>query len=371
MIVAQPQDIEMELVDDFFYDFHEHYQRSEDLLIKLEKAPSDSELTNSLFRCVHTIKGNLIYIGLKELCPLLQGIEDVLDGVRHGQLRYDDSLSDVVLLAMDKTKALIDENIHGSNSGISFEQFEQICRSIAQIAQVDPQQRPVAIKKSLNLLDPQSPLHPLPTPPLDSSLLDDAAAMGIRIDADHRFVHQLIPSLEHRSPFWKGYTDRIAKLSLLMNEHANRAEPPEQLLMAAMAHDIAMPFLPLSMLHKDSSYVEAERQRMQHHVRLGADLLQSMGGWEEAAIMVLQHHEHCDGSGYPNALTSKDICNGAKILSIADTYDACRYNRAYRTEQKRPLIRAVLEINRQAGSQFDDAWVQIFNQVAKREFTLH
>jgi HD-GYP domain-containing protein (c-di-GMP phosphodiesterase class II) len=101
------------------------------------------------------------------------------------------------------------------------------------------------------------------------------------------------------------------------------------------------------------------------------DILHKMGGWEEAAEIVLQHHEHCNGGGYPKGLEENEICAGAKILAIADTFDACRYARAYRTELKRPLIRAILEINRQADVQFSRQWVDTFNLVAKNNFTAH
>ena len=86
---------------------------------------------------------------------------------------------------------------------------------------------------------------------------------------------------------------------------------------------------------------------------------------------MLHHHERCDGSGYPKGLPGSEISPGAKILAIADTFDACCYARAYKTDQKRPLIRAVLEINQQSGSQFDSAWVEIFNQIAKQHFVAH
>ncbi|MGH1371293.1 MAG: HD domain-containing phosphohydrolase [Cellvibrionaceae bacterium] len=374
MRVASNDDIEHDLLEDFFYDFTEQYQHCEDILIQLERTPNDTERTRDLFRSVHTIKGNLIYIGLKDLSPLLQSVEDLLEGVRSGTIAYDDSLSDVVLLAMDKTKLLIDENIHHQASDISQQDFDNICASIRDIASAKPQTRPEAIIYALAQLDPQTTLPPpvhIPQKTPNDEFLLEMTSMGISICEDLRFINGLIIPLEERSQYWQGNTYRIAQLAIRMNQQANQLVTPNQLLMAALIHDIAMPFLPIELLHKKASFGDDERDHMRAHVGHSVHLLKSMGGWDEAAEIVQQHHERCDGSGYPSGLTRTQIGAGAKILAIADTFNACRYARAYRTEQKRPLIRAILEINRQSGSLFDDSWVQVFNQVAKQTMTLH
>lgn len=374
MRVASNEEIEHDLLDEFFYDFTEQYQHCEDILIQLERTPTDTEKTRDLFRSVHTIKGNLIYIGLKELSPLLQSLEDVLEGVRSGTIAYDDSLSDVVLLAMDKTKLLIDENIHQQDCDISQQDFDLICSSISDIASASVPLRADAIAYALSQLDPQgrlpSPVH-IPQHTAADQFLLEMSSMGISICEDLSFINGLIAPLEERSQYWSGNTYRITHLALQMNQQANQLVAPNQLLMASLSHDIAMSFLPIELLHKKASFGDDERDRMRDHVGHSVHLLKSMGGWDEAAEIVQQHHERCDGSGYPSALTRTQICAGAKILAIADTFNACRYARAYRTEQKRPLIRAILEINRQSGSLFDDSWVQVFNQVAKQTMTLH
>jgi len=374
MRVASNEEIEHDLLDEFFYDFTEQYQHCEDILIQLERTPTDTEKTRDLFRSVHTIKGNLIYIGLKDLSPLLQSLEDVLEGVRSGTIAYDDSLSDVVLLAMDKTKLLIDENIHQQHCDISQQDFDRICASISDIASTSTALRADAIAYALSQLDPQAsvplPVH-IPQRTAADQFLLEMSSMGISVCEDLSFINGLISPLEERSQYWHGNTHRVTRLAMLMNQQANRLVTPNQLLMAALIHDIAMSFLPIELLHKKASFGDEEREHMRAHVSHSVHLLKSMGGWDEAAEIVQQHHERCDGSGYPSALTRTQICAGAKILAIADTFNACRYARAYRTEQKRPLIRAILEINRQSGSLFDDSWVQIFNQVAKQTMTLH
>jgi HD-GYP domain-containing protein (c-di-GMP phosphodiesterase class II) len=380
MHIASRDEVDKDLIDDFFYDFTESYERCERTLIALESAPSDKELSNDLFRSVHTIKGNLIYIGLKDLCPLLQSIEDLLELLRRGDINYDDLFSDVVLLAMDKTKLLVDENIYQQPSNIDQSLFENICQSISRIAQYPEADRPQAIYDAITLMDPQTHIQPphtaTPQSPYSEEAIDQMlAGFGVTISADLHFAIQLCPAVEDRSQFWQNRTHRITKLALRMNQQASRPVDPTELAMASYMHDISMAFLPLELLHKEDRFNSHDKKTMQGHVRLSHDLLHRMsseeGEWEDACEIVLQHHERTNGSGYPKGLKEEEICDGAKILAIADTFDACRYTRAYRTDLKRPLVRAILEINRQSGELFSQYWVGIFNQVAKASFTVH
>jgi HD-GYP domain-containing protein (c-di-GMP phosphodiesterase class II) len=375
MQVATRDEISRDLIDDFFYDFTDSYERCERTLIALETDPDNRELSNDLFRSVHTIKGNLIYIGLKELCPLLQSIEDVLELLRQGELTYDEQLSDVVLLAMDKTKLLVDENIYNQPSDIDQALFDQICITITDITRHIHNDLAKAIYDAIVLMDPNTHLQPpqiqLPVVDIANEAISAMSELGVTPNDDMHFIMQLCPAVEERSQFWQNNIHRIANLSLRMNQQANRPVDPNQLAMAAYMHDISMAFLPLEVLHKEAPFNSHDKKLMHGHVRVSHDLLHRMGGWEEACEIILQHHERCDGSGYPKGLNDDEICDGAKILAIADTFDACRYARAYRTELKRPLVRAILEINRHAGELFSQYWVGIFNQVAKANFTVH
>jgi HD-GYP domain-containing protein (c-di-GMP phosphodiesterase class II) len=105
---------------------------------------------------------------------------------------------------------------------------------------------------------------------------------------------------------------------------------------------------------------------VQQHALSSHELLLRMQKWDEAAQMVREHHERSDGKGYPNGLKEESICDGAKILSIIDAYDAITHERAHATKVKRPFIRAVLEINSQSGAQFSPKWIEVFNLIVKK-----
>jgi len=144
---------------------------------------------------------------------------------------------------------------------------------------------------------------------------------------------------------------------------------PNQLAAAVLMHDIGMAFLPLNVLHKAGKLTGAELRTISSHPRTGYDLLRRMQRWDEAAEMVLQHHERVDGGGYPKGLTSLEICSGAKIIAIVDTFDARTHERAHVTQLKRPFVRAVLEISKCSGSQFSEKWVGLFNDTIRARST--
>jgi len=387
--------IDTDLMEDFFFDFKEAHQNCESILINLEHDPSNKELLNGLFRSVHTIKGNLVYVGLKDLTPLIQSMEDLLDAIRSEQILYDSLLSDVILLAMDKTKQMVQAKLAKTNSPIiSDEQLLLLCQNISSIVEVEGNTRAEYIRNAIISLDPSTHIFddsqpttselnkkaasqnnvpqtpqlqqaaPTPTQP-SLSVMETLKQHNIEIDEDIIFFESIASPMENRSLYWKGRTARLLTLALEMNKKAGDPVEPAQLVAAILLHDIGMAFLPLSLLHKAGSFNEEERNALFRHTELASHLLHQSSKWGQAATIVLQHHERVDGSGYPKRLMGIDICHGAKILSIVDTFDARTHERAYSTRLKRPFIRAVIEVNNCKGSQFDASWVEIFNEIAR------
>ncbi len=175
----------------------------------------------------------------------------------------------------------------------------------------------------------------------------------------------MVRFVEDRSLYWQGRSERIFSLVLDMNRQAGNPIDEHQLEAAVYMHDVGMAFLPLSVLHKEEELAEEEKNCMQTHTLLGAQLLEHMPEWAEAARIVREHHERCDGEGYPNKLTENDICDGAKILAIADTFESMTHERADRVH-KRPMLRVIAEINGCKGLQFSETWVRIFNDLIRK-----
>jgi len=147
-----------EQMEDFFLDFRDAHQTCENTLIDLEQDPANTELLNALFRSVHTIKGNLVYVGLKDLTPLIQSVEDVLDAVRKHSLDYDAALSDVIMLAMDKTKLMVEARLGDQPLALADADLDHLCQQISRIAEVSPAERTRLVVDVMQQMEPATRL---------------------------------------------------------------------------------------------------------------------------------------------------------------------------------------------------------------------
>jgi HD-GYP domain-containing protein (c-di-GMP phosphodiesterase class II) len=126
-----------------------------------------------------------------------------------------------------------------------------------------------------------------------------------------------------------------------------------------------MVFVAGDQLDKPARLVAAENKALHEHPFVAAELMQRLGGWDEAVRIVMQHHERQDGSGYPERISGDGICGGAQMLAIADTVYAITHKQAYRNTS-RPVLHAVAEINSCADTQFSRHWVDVFNKVIRK-----
>jgi HD-GYP domain-containing protein (c-di-GMP phosphodiesterase class II) len=358
-------EIPSDLLADFRLESSEQFQRCEQLLIELEHAPNDHERLRELFRLVHTLKGNLGYIGLDSLMSIPQAMEDVLSCLREGQLSFDSLLGDILLLTLDHLKELIKHALGGPTAGLNAAQSKALSQALSALA-IAPTAQQTGIRSALlQQLDPSS------RPPQAITTDEPAAAellrrYGIQFDDDMLFFVELMQASERRSHYWQGRGLRQLDLALAINQMGGSPEQPEQLAAAICLHDLGMAFLPLELLHKEAHLSREERRQMQSHPRLAYELLKRMPRWDAAAEITLQHQEHADGSGYPKGLLELEISPGALIINIVDTFEARTHERAHQTLNKRPLLRAILELNNLAGRQFSAKWVELFNQTLQQ-----
>ncbi len=131
----------------------------------------------------------------------------------------------------------------------------------------------------------------------------------------------------------------------------------------ALLHDIGKMGISDNILLKPGKLTEGEMAIMQTHSVLGYDVIKGIPLLKEAAELVHQHHERYDGFGYPNALKKNEICIGARIFSVIDTLDAIINNRCYREGSS--LEKAIEEINKHSGTQFDPDIVTVLNSCYK------
>ena len=365
-----------ETIKDFASEFYDAYELCEVKLVELENNPENIDLINLIFRAIHSTKGNLSFVDLQPLLPLLQSVEDLLSKVRHGSLIFSAGVSDVILLSMDCVKSVVDEITGHGESGITTGFIETVRDNISSITKASPEKLQHAINTTINTLAPETIIPKQEEPPTqrktkniptdEKNLIKVLKRHNIKPDEDMLLMISLIKPFEQRSPYWYGKSARQLLFALGMNSIAGNRVNSEQLAAASLMHDFGMCFLPTELLHKTSIHTIKEQKQIQQHPRVVHDLLGKMHHWDYAAEIVYQHHEHMNGDGYPHHLLENEICDGAKILAIVDAFDAIMHERAHIEKVKRPFIRAVLEINRYSGTQFSPEWVDIFNQFAQK-----
>lgn len=334
-----------ELVRDFLDEFEDAYEAIERTLRALDGQPDDAELLNDLFRNIHSVKSNLRMMQLNTYSDMVHAVENVLERVRQEELAFEHRLSRIMLLSISHVRELCELNLSDSlpavgHTDVFFETMQALTRS-------EPGQHDAAMARVLQLIDPDYEEQRLSAP------ADDLP-----------FFASLARFLEQRSPYWAGRTERIAELAQHMNEAAGSPVDAAQLRAAACMHDLGMAFVPLELLHQASALSVSQHERLRTHPSIAADLVNQLGGWDEAATIVRQHHEWDNGDGYPQGLGGEAICDGAMILAIADSFDAMTHERPERA-QRRTLLRAISEINGLAHVQFAKYWVDIFNTVMR------
>ena len=181
-------------------------------------------------------------------------------------------------------------------------------------------------------------------------------------------LEALATSLEEKDPYTQGHSQRVGAYARSLGESAGLSlEEIDQLKTAAQLHDIGKISVSEQIIDKADTLNDNERDVIRRHPSLGERLVGPLRFLAPVRPIIRHHHEAMDGSGYPDGLQGSGIPRLARILSIADAYDAMTSKRPYRdamsTEQ------AATEIQSCAGAQFDKDLADTFcTKVIKREF---
>lgn len=176
-------------------------------------------------------------------------------------------------------------------------------------------------------------------------------------------VRGLVAAIDAKDEYTRGHSQRVYHISLLLARRL--ALPPERIQIvswAALLHDIGKIAIDRVVLNKPSRLTDDEYRQIQTHPARGCRVLEPIPQLREAMPGIRHHHERWDGRGYPDGLAGEEIPLEARVIGIADAYDAIVSTRAYR--EARPADFALGEIARGAGTQFDPALVPLFLQLA-------
>jgi HD-GYP domain-containing protein (c-di-GMP phosphodiesterase class II) len=176
----------------------------------------------------------------------------------------------------------------------------------------------------------------------------------------------ILKALDVKDSYTFGHSMRVAYFSLVTGTEAGlSAEEMQELELSAIFHDIGKIGTPDAVLNKPSRLSEEEFQIMKQHPEKSYEILQDYPGFEKIAANARFHHERYDGKGYPLGLKAEAIPTAARIILIADTFDAMTSTRPYR--KGLPYEVAFEELVQFSGTQFDPHLVKMFIEGMRKE----
>jgi HD-GYP domain-containing protein (c-di-GMP phosphodiesterase class II) len=176
-----------------------------------------------------------------------------------------------------------------------------------------------------------------------------------------QMVEGLSEAIEKRDSYSGGHPQRVLKICTAMSKYLPlSSEEKRQLTLAAILHDIGKVGITDHILGKNGVLTVEEMEIIRGHPGAGAAIVGHIKQLQSIMPAIQYHHEHYDGSGYPEGLAGKEIPLVARIIAVADTYDAIIHERAYHRGMSKS--EAVAEIAEHVGTQFDPHMVEAFAQ---------
>lgn len=185
-----------------------------------------------------------------------------------------------------------------------------------------------------------------------------------RFNALYIYTKALSVALGYRDELTRLHSERVQNLASALGEKYGLEENElEVLKIAASFHDIGKIGIPDHILLKPSQFDEYEWEKMKKHAEIGADIIAAVeiDGAHKASLVIRHHHEHFDGSGYPDGLEGNSIPICARIISIADSYDALAVTRSYNNAKSHPEIMQILR--HETGSKHDPELMELFCEI--------
>ncbi|MFZ2162480.1 MAG: HD domain-containing phosphohydrolase [Sideroxyarcus sp.] len=180
----------------------------------------------------------------------------------------------------------------------------------------------------------------------------------------YAYTKALSVALGYRDLMTRLHSERVQGISAAIGiAHGLSKNQLNALKIAASFHDIGKIGIPDHILLKPAQFNEVEWQEMKKHSEIGEKIMAAteLEGALQAAKVIRHHHEHYDGQGYPDKLAGKDIPVCARIISIADSYDAMAVTRSYHHARTHPDIMAIL--HRETGKKHDPELMRIFCEI--------
>jgi putative nucleotidyltransferase with HDIG domain len=173
------------------------------------------------------------------------------------------------------------------------------------------------------------------------------------------FVRAFTSAIDAKDPYTCGHSDRVARIAVrLAKEMGCDEDMLKTLYLSGLLHDIGKIGINDVVLHKPGKLSNEEYQHIKTHVDIGYRILRDLGNFKDVLPVVLHHHESWDGGGYPEKLDEDRIPMAARIVAVADAYDAMSSDRPYREGMSEDKIEQILRSG--AGKQWDPKVVEAY-----------
>ncbi|WP_405449501.1 HD-GYP domain-containing protein [Streptomyces erythrochromogenes] len=178
-------------------------------------------------------------------------------------------------------------------------------------------------------------------------------------------IRALVQAVDIKDRYTRGHSERVGQASTMIARELGMAEDRlEVVRIAGILHDVGKLGVPTRLLRKDGPLTHQERRIIELHPEYGHEMVRGIGFLGEARSAILHHHERVDGTGYPYGLTGEQIPVLARVVAVADAFDAMTSTRSY--SRARPVPTALAELERCAGAQFDPAMVRALTHAIGR-----
>jgi putative nucleotidyltransferase with HDIG domain len=195
---------------------------------------------------------------------------------------------------------------------------------------------------------------------------DDIKTLSVEV------MEALAHTIDAKDEYTRGHSIRVAKYSKMIAERMGLApEQCEDIYYMGLLHDIGKIGVPNEIINKPTKLTDEEYGVIKTHPATGYDILAEIKSRPDLATGARWHHERYDGKGYPDHMTGEEIPLEARIIAVADSYDAMTSNRSYRNYLPQDVVRE--EIEKNIGTQFDENAATCMLQIMDedKEYTLH
>ena len=185
-------------------------------------------------------------------------------------------------------------------------------------------------------------------------------------------VHTLADAIDAKDAYTKGHSGRVADYSReIAKRYGYSPERQEEIYMMGLLHDVGKIGVPDAVINKPGKLTDEEYDKIKTHPGRGARILENIVEMPKLATGARWHHERFDGRGYPDGLAGEDIPEEARIIAVADAYDAMTSHRSYRDVIPQEVVKGELE--KRSGTQFDPKFAAIMLEIIKEDvdYKLH